>query len=144
MKKNKDKPFVILGDKFTDERGNVVFVNNFRFDDVKRFYVVSNKNLGQFRGWHGHKREAKYIFVVSGIATIGAVKIDNWEKPSRELKVAKFNLSFDKPKVLYIPKGFANGFRNLTKDAKIIFFSTSDLSDSKKDDIRFPQDYWKL
>ena len=48
------------------------------------------------------------------------VKIDNWKKPSKENKVEKIILSEKKPKIIYIPKGFANGFKN--RILKLYFF----------------------
>ena len=37
---------------------------------------------------------------------------------------------------------FANGFKTLTPDAKLMFFSTSTLEESQGDDIRFDAYYW--
>jgi dTDP-4-dehydrorhamnose 3,5-epimerase len=81
--------------------------------------------------------------VVKGSAVIGAVKIDNWENPSKNLKIHRFVLSEKHPSVLFIPAGHANGFMSLTEDAKLIFFSTSELKDSLNDDIRYDAHYWE-
>ena len=62
-----------------DERGAVSFVNDFQFDQVKRFYTVRNHRSPFIRAWHGHKKEGKYVTVVNGSAIIGAIKIDNWD-----------------------------------------------------------------
>lgn len=139
-----DIPYLLKGDVIKDNRGSVSFVNEFNFPKIKRFYVVDNCTIGFVRAWHGHRHEAKYVFVLSGKALIGAVKIDNWRYPSKETKVHNFLLSFEKPAVLYIPKGYANGFKSLTNDTKLIFFSTSTLEQSKKDDIRFDVKYWDI
>ena len=72
------------------------------------------------------------------------VKIDNWDKPTYASKVEKYILSSNKPSILYIPKGYANGFMNLTKDTKIMFLSTSTLEESKGDDYRFGYNYWNI
>ena len=37
------------------------FVNDFNFENVKRFYQVENHRQGFIRAWHGHKKEGKYI-----------------------------------------------------------------------------------
>lgn len=147
MKKNDqkfDEPYLLNGDVFIDTRGKVSFVNDFTFSKIKRFYVAENDKKGTVRAWHGHKHEAKYIFAVSGEALVGAVKIDSWKNPSRKSKVYKFLLSFKKPAILHIPKGYANGFQSKTRDAKLIFFSTNTLDQSKKDDIRFDSRYWDI
>jgi len=135
-------PQLLKGGLAIDDRGTVGFVNEFNFEGVKRFYTVENHKQGFVRAWHAHKYESKYVMVVKGSAVIGAVEIDNWENPSKELKVNRFVLSEKNPSVLFIPAGYANGFMSLTEDAKIIFFSTSELKESLNDDIRFDAHYW--
>jgi dTDP-4-dehydrorhamnose 3,5-epimerase len=137
------QPQLLKGGLAVDDRGTVSFVNDFNFQNVKRFYVVENHKQGFIRAWHGHKMESKYVLVVKGSAIIGAVKIDNWEKPSKGLKVNRYILSEKNPSVLFIPAGYANGFMSLTGDAKVAFFSTSELKDSLNDDIRFDAHYWE-
>ena len=125
-----------------DDRGEVAFVNGFDFAGVKRFYAVANHREGFVRAWHGHRREAKYVFAARGSALVCAVKIDDWENPSRELPVERFVLSAGKPAVLFIPAGYANGFMSLTADAQLFFFSTATVEESRSDDIRFPARHW--
>jgi dTDP-4-dehydrorhamnose 3,5-epimerase len=136
------RPYVIEGGLSADDRGNVTFVNDFNFSGVKRFYMVSNFQPGFVRAWHAHRREAKYVTVVHGAAVIGAVEIDDWEKPSKNAQVHRFVLSANKPAVLYIPQGFANGFMSLTADTKLVFFSTSTVEESRADDVRYDSRYW--
>ncbi|OGP99597.1 MAG: sugar epimerase [Deltaproteobacteria bacterium RBG_19FT_COMBO_60_16] len=125
-----------------DDRGSVAFVNGFGFEGVKRFYVVRNHSAGFVRAWHAHRREAKYVFLAQGSALVCAVKINNWEAPSKNLPVNRFVLSAEKPAVLRIPEGHANGFMSLTRDAVLVFFSTSTLEESRGDDIRYDARYW--
>ena len=138
------EPKLIPGGLAIDNRGELTYNNEFRFDkvNIKRFYMVSNHESHFIRAWHAHKKEAKYATVVKGIALIGAIKIDNWNKPSKKLHINEFILSEKNPAILYIPAGYANGFMNLIKDTKIIFFSTSVLEESKGDDYRFDSHYW--
>jgi len=139
-----DTPRLLAGNLAVDDRGQVAFVNDFSFDGVKRFYVVSNHRQGFIRAWHAHRREAKYVTAVQGAAIVGAVAIDNWESPSRDSQVHRFVLSATKPSVLFIPAGYANGFMSLTADAKLAFFSTSTLEESHGDDIRYDSRYWDI
>jgi len=132
------------GDLAVDDRGEVGFVNDFDFAGVKRFYMVKNHRSGFVRAWHAHQREAKYVAVSEGAALVGAVKIDDWQNPSKDLPVSRFVLSARKPRVLFIPAGYANGFMSLTEDARLIFFSTSTLKDSMGDDIRYDARYWDI
>lgn len=141
---NSQEPKTIEGGLAVDDRGQVTFINDFDFQHVKRFYMVSNHKQGFIRAWHGHKKEAKYVLVVKGAAVVGAVKIDNWNKPSKDLEVKRYVLSEKKPTILYIPAGHANGFMSLSGDTQIIFFSTSTLDESLGDDIRFDSRYWDI
>lgn len=125
-----------------DDRGEVAFVNGFDFAGVKRFYAVANHRQGFIRAWHGHRHEAKYVFAARGCALVCAVKVDDWEHPSRELPVERFVLSAGKPAVLFIPGGYANGFMSLSADAQLFFFSTATVEESRNDDIRFPARHW--
>lgn len=138
------EPQLLVGDIAVDDRGEVGFVNDFDFSRVRRCYTVCNHQCGFVRAWHGHRHEGKYVMAVSGAALVGAVAIENWEKPSKTARVWRYILSVHKPAVLYIPPGFANGFMSLTQDARLLFFSTATLEQSKDDDVRFPARYWDI
>lgn len=132
----------IPGGKAFDDRGSLSFINDFDISIFKRFYIVENHAQGFVRAWHGHKQEAKAVVVVAGAALVAAVKIDNWEKPSKDLDVQRVVLSSEKPGALFVPAGYANGFMTLTEGAKVMFLSTSTLDESAGDDFRFDATYW--
>lgn len=129
--------YLISGDLEVDERGTVKFVNEFDFKDVKRFYQVESFRAGYIRAWHAHKNESKYVYVVRGSALVGAVNLETNE-------VEKFVLSAQKPRILWIPKNYANGFMSLEDNTDVIFFSSASLAESSKDDIRYPYDKWNI
>ena len=78
----------------------------------------------------------------SGSALVCAVQIDDWQAPSRDAVVHRYVLSERTPSIHFIPPGYANGFMSLSDDAKLVFFSTSSLADSRDDDVRFDARYW--
>jgi dTDP-4-dehydrorhamnose 3,5-epimerase len=135
-------PLLIAGDIAVDDRGSLSFVNDFHFENVVRFYRVTNFSTSVIRAWHGHKKEAKYAYVVSGTAIVAAVPFNHDVSPDKSAPVQRHVLSAAKPRVLYIPPGYANGFRPLEEGTVILFFSTSTLEETKGDDYRFPVDYW--
>ena len=137
-----EEPVLIKGGLSVDDRGEVTFINDFHFEGIKTFYTIINHSNGFVRAWHGHKKESKYFHVIKGAALVCAVKIDNWTKPSPDLKVSKFTLSEKSPSALFIPAGFANGFMSLTEECKIIVFSTSSIEESLNDDFRFDARFW--
>ena len=112
-----------------DGRGKVSFVNNFDFKDVKRFYMVENHFVGVPRGWHGHKKEAKYVFVPQGSAQL---MIKDMKTGDRE----DVYLSSVNPQILYIPPGKYNASNSLEENTMIIYYSTSTLEESLADDFR--------
>jgi dTDP-4-dehydrorhamnose 3,5-epimerase len=128
---------ILNGGIAVDDRGSVRFVNDFNFENVKRFYQVENHGRGFIRAWHGHKKEGKYVYVTSGSALIGVVNMETEE-------VSKFILSDKSPKVLWIPPGNYNGFKSLEENTKIIFFSTSTIEESLGDDIREEHNRWNI
>ena len=71
-------PWVISGGTAVDDRGSVTFVNDFDFSGVKRFYQVQNHRRGFIRAWHGHQKEAKYVYVPVGSALVGAIPVPNY------------------------------------------------------------------
>lgn len=133
---------LIPGGIAVDDRGFLMFANDFNFYGVKRFYQVQNFSTSTIRAFHGHLKEAKYVFVAKGSAIVAAVELDNINSPSKNQKVNRFILSDKNPQVLFIPPKYANGFKPLENDTRIQFFSTSSLEESKGDDYRFPIDYW--
>lgn len=140
MQKNKLEK--IQGKIFHDVRGSVSFVSDFSFKDVKRFYQVENINTEFIRAFHGHMKEAKYVYVVAGAILLCTVFLDDEKTPSKDNKVEKFILKADDPQIIYIPPSYANGFQALEPKSKVVFFSTTTLEESQKDDYRFPADYW--
>jgi len=136
-----DKTSIIQGGRHTDERGSIRFVNSFKFKDVKRFYIIEHpKNI--VRAWQGHKIEIKYFYVISGSFLVCRVKIDEWQNPSHDLPVDEFVLSEVDSQILKIPGGYANGFKALEDNSKMLVFSNSDLEESKQDDYRFDKNMW--
>ena len=129
-----------------DNRGVIRFINEFP-RGVKRMYQVENLRAGRIRAWHGHMEEAKYVYVPGGIVEVKIIgmKPGVWggyipSGPSSH--IVSFVLSSMKPSILHIPPRYYNGFKTLTDDAIIQFFSTSTLEESKKDDQRLPWDHF--
>lgn len=137
-----DVPTIIKGGLAVDDRGELSFINDFNFKGVKRFYQVINFSTDIIRAFHGHLKEAKYVFVSQGSFLINCVSLDELGKPKKDSEVHRFVLTSKKPAVLFVPRGYANGFKALEKKSKILFFSTSNLDESKDDDFRFVWDYF--
>jgi len=137
-------PTIIHGGNFSDHRGTISFVNDFSFKDIERFYIISNSDENPIRAWQGHKLDAKNFYCLSGSFKIHFVKIDNWEKPSKDLVVETIFVSDSESKIVHIPAGYANAIESLETNSKLISFSTLPLENVSDDDVRYNSDYWKI
>ena len=134
-------PKLIKGGIAVDDRGMLSFINDFNFNNVKRFYQVNNFSTKIIRAFHGHRKEGKYVFVPNGSVLINTIPLNELEeKKAKAANINRFVLSSINPSILYIPKNYSHGFRALEDNTSILFFSTSTLEDSKGDDIRHPFD----
>ena len=137
------KPTLIKGGIFTDERGTISFVNDFKFTEIERFYILKNSEAHPLRAWQGHKLDNKYFYCIAGSFKIYFVRIDNWENPSKNLKVDSQDLESTNSQILHIPAGYANAVRSLERNSIMISFSTLPLNAIKDDDVRFEMNMWK-
>jgi dTDP-4-dehydrorhamnose 3,5-epimerase-like enzyme len=137
------EPKLIPGGMVVDDRGWLSYINSMPFGKVKRIYMVGAHKQGFVRAWHGHQKEAKFVMAVKGTSLVGIVSVDDWHEP-QNTNVLTYSLSDRTPEVLYIPPGYANGFKNLTEDAQLLFFSTATLQESEQDDFRFPAEQWNI
>ncbi|WP_264566697.1 dTDP-4-dehydrorhamnose 3,5-epimerase family protein [Flavobacterium sp. N3904] len=142
MSENSKYPQLIEGGIHTDSRGQISFVNAMKFDAIERFYIISNSTENPIRAWHGHKIDNKYFYCVQGTVKVHYVKIDNWESPSKDLKVESVLLSATESNILHIPEGYANAIESLEMGSKLISFSTLPLDRASEDDVRFESGMW--
>ncbi len=135
-------PYLIKGGIYRDKRGVISFVNDFIFDNIKRFYIITHTDSSEVRAWQGHKFESKYFYCLKGKFLVNLVKINDWSNPSMELDVITYNLEAEISQVLYIPPGYANGFKATTKDSQLLVYSDKTTEESKDDDYRYDANYW--
>ena len=137
-----EKPALIKGGIFFDERGSIRFVNDFGFEGIKRFYFIKHQDTSVIRAWQGHQFEKKYFFPISGSFVVAWVKIDNFENPSQNLKAEYCKLKQNESAILSLPKGYANGLMALEPNSEILIFSNMDLKDSLIENVRYPAEWW--
>jgi dTDP-4-dehydrorhamnose 3,5-epimerase-like enzyme len=134
----------LKGEVFTDHRGTIRFVNDFEFESIRRFYIIMHSDTSVIRAWQGHKIETKYFYVTKGTFLINWIQVDNWENPSNNLYIHSKVISDKESEVLKVSPGHVSGFKALESDSMVIVFSDLNLTDSKKDDYRFPVDMWQM
>ncbi|MBW8362844.1 MAG: WxcM-like domain-containing protein [Kaistella sp.] len=130
------EPQLIKGNVFTDQRGTVLYNNDFDVTPVKRIYFIENKNTELVRAWQGHKIEQKWMVPVSGRFRISLVKINDWENPDPNTEVAEFIACSNQLNVIHIPAGFANSIQALEEHSKLLVMADHLLGEVE-DEYRF-------
>ena len=133
---------IIQGNLFSDDRGSLSFVNDFSLKSIVRFYEITPKNTSVIRAWQAHKKESKWFYCTQGSFMVKIIKLDSFEKPSDKLTIFSYELNANKPQILFIPGGYANGFKASSEESKLIIYSNFDLEASKLDDYRFETNKW--
>lgn len=142
MEPNTAVPTIIPAGIASDDRGRLSFANDLDLLSVRRMYIVENFAVGTVRAWHGHQHEAKWVFPIDGAALVCAVRVDDWDSPSRDSEVTRVVLDAQNPSAFAIPGGFANGAMSLTQGARLLYLSSATLEESGTDDFRYPARYW--
>lgn len=136
------KPTQIKGGIAEDQRGHIRFVNDFDMTQVKRFYIIKNADTELVRGWRAHRTEQRWFYVLSGSFTVDIVKIDDWEKASRDLPVERLLLQVSEMQVLHMPVGYGTAFRALEADSELLVYADFDIAHTATDDYTYPVDYF--
>ena len=137
-----NKPSIIPGGFFTDHRGTMRFVNDFKCEGVKRFYFIKHPDVNFIRAWQGHQIERKWFYPIKGSFVIAWVKIDNFENPSKDLIPDYHIINANKSELVAIPAVYANGLKALEPDSEVMIFSDVELEQSVKEKIRYNPEWW--
>jgi dTDP-4-dehydrorhamnose 3,5-epimerase-like enzyme len=143
----------IFGGLHQDIRGIVSFVNDFDLTPIKRFYQIHHTETETIRGWQGHQKESKWFYCSQGGFVVNCVKLKNREHieqsetpntlgTERDDFVEYFELKSESPCVLYVPSGYATGFKALTPHSTLFVYSDFTVSESQADDFRFDINTW--
>ena len=133
---------IIKGGHFTDHRGSMRFVNDFKFYGVKRFYFIRHPDIAFVRAWQGHQIETKYFYPIRGSFVVAWVKIDNFNNPSLTLKPECHIIDVENSELVYVPPGYANGIKALEPDSELMIFSDFEVEKSVQEKIRFNPEWW--
>ena len=137
-------PEIITAEEFPDSRGILFAFNDFDMREVVRRYEILPAAEGAIRAWQAHKQEKKWFYCIAGSFHVALVKIANFESPATNPDVTNFHLRAEHPQILAIPGGYANGYRALEPNSRLIVYSNFTLSQSAEDDYRYPEEYWQV
>lgn len=128
----------IKGGVAKDHRGQIRFVNDFDMSLVKRFYIIKNTDTELIRGWRAHRLEQRWFYVLSGSFELSLVKIDDWDNPSKDLKVDQEILKDEDQQVVHVPVGFGTAFKALEEGSELLVFADYGIENAKNDDYTWP------
>lgn len=135
MEIDRSKPSFINLELHEDDRGSVhCIMDNLDAFNIKRIYRVDNLCRGQVRGYHGHRGGETYIYCLSGAIKCAGISIDD------HANIVIGTLSARRPRLFYIPAGFANGYMALMDNSNLLVLSTLTFNEVKLDDPRLPWD----
>ncbi|AGC78669.1 hypothetical protein LX97_02570 [Nonlabens dokdonensis] len=134
------EPYIINGGSVEDSRGSVIFVNDFDLKEIRRFYQISNCDTNFERGWQGHKIESRWFQSLKGTISLSLIAFEDYKKGDK-VRCSLFELSCDKPQVLYVPPGYVSCIKAKTKEHCLGVFSNYSLN-AIKDEVRFELDYF--
>ncbi len=135
---------IIQGGIAKDERGSIRFVNDFNMSEIKRFYVIENKDLNIIRGWRGHRIEKRWFYVLTGAFVLNVVKIDDWCSPLKTLPIEKVIISSEDQQVVMIPEGLATSFQAISENSTLLVFANFEIQNAVNDDYVWPSDYFLI
>lgn len=132
----------IKGGVAKDHRGQIRFVNDFDMSLVKRFYIIKNTDTELIRGWRAHRMEQRWFYVLSGSFELSLVKIDDWDNPSKDLKVDQEILKDEDQQVVHVPVGYGTAFKALEEGSELLVFADYGIENAKNDDYIWSVDYF--
>lgn len=133
---------LLEGKKHQDERGIITFNNEFDASQIKRIYTIENSSIEFIRGWQGHKIEQRWFACMQGSFEISVIEVDDFENPSKDLKIQKYLLKNDVLTYLYIPSGCITAIQAKEEESKLLVLADFNLGEIN-DEYRFSIDYFK-
>lgn len=97
-----------------------------------RIYLSRNWMVDRVRAWHGHPIEWRIVKCIIGSAKVCALNLENRDD------VREFLLTDQKADILFIPAGWANGWKSLTMNCEMLYVAPTHYKD--RDDIRLDSD----
>lgn len=137
------EPKLINGNSHSDQRGILLYNNDFDASLIKRIYIIENESPQFVRGWQGHQTEQRWFSSISGKFKIQLIKIDDWEKPSLNLEILTYIIDSEKLNVLHIPKGYVSSIQSFELNSKLLVMADYLLGEIK-DEYRYDIDYFKI
>lgn len=130
------------GDQHRDHRGIITYNNDFDFSKIKRVYTLENHSTSFIRGWQGHNIEQRWFAAIKGKFVISVIEIDDFQSPSRELPIKKYQLNDETLTYLHVPAGCITAIQAIEENSKLLVLADYALGEVN-DEYRFELEYFK-
>ena len=134
---------LLEGKKHQDDRGIITFNNDFDASQVKRIYTIENHSTEFIRGWQGHKIEQRWFACMNGSFEISVIQIDNFENPSKDLTIKKYQLNDETLTYLHVPSGCITAIQSNQESSRLLVLSDYGLGEIS-DEYRYSLDYFNI
>ena len=133
---------LLEGEKYTDERGQILHNNDFDLSEIRRLYVIENIDIDYYRGWKGHLIEKRWFLCVKGKIKLYVSSIDNLN--NRIQIPDSYELDENQLNVIYIPPGNATLIKQLSPGSRLMVFSDWSIAESNDENLRWPNNILEL
>ncbi len=132
---------VLEGKKHQDQRGIITYNNDFDASQIKRIYTIENISPDFIRGWQGHAVEQRWFACMKGSFKICVIEVDDFEQPSRDLKIQTYELSDKELTYLHVKAGCITAIQSLEENSKLLVLADYAIGEIQ-DEYRFDLDHF--
>jgi len=133
---------ILKGNVHTDVRGIITYNNEFDASLIKRIYTIENHSTEFIRGWQGHKVEQRWFACIKGQFEVSVIVLDDFDNPSKDVKINKYILSSETLTYLHIKPGCLTAIQSLEEGSKLLLLADYGLGEIE-DEYRLELDYFK-
>lgn len=125
--------------------GYLEAINDFKVLQINYSEVLP----GTIKAWHLHFSQEDLWYISPGQTVLVGLYDLRKNSPTQKISM-RFTLGGGKSQLLYIPRGVAHGYANLTKQSiSIVYFVNQKFDLNSPDEYRLPwdilgEDFWKM
>lgn len=136
-------PIILKGAKNQDNRGLLLYNNDFDFSEIKRIYTIENSSIEFIRAWQGHRIEQRWFSALNGSFQIKVIEPNDWQKPTAIKLNFEFILKKDTLDFLHIPAGYLSSIKALEEKSQLLVLADYKINEVQ-DDYKFELEVFKI
>ena len=121
------------GTSHKDQRGVLFYNNIVDLKEVKRLYIIENKNMSINRGWKGHRIEKRWFLCVRGKMKIQVVKLRSTANEILNNTINTYILDDKSLNYVIVEPGYATKITQLENDSRVLVLADSYVGEFNDD-----------